>query len=101
ELPHVVGDLRLAHAEVLLELADADALLPLFDGDAGVREVAAAAAVGHHGEHPHPYRVREGAPQCYESVHSFLGAFPADAVLLHDPELFGAHDILPAGLRPL
>ena len=38
----MVGDLRLAHAEVLLELADADALLPLFDGDAGVREVAAA-----------------------------------------------------------
>src|SRR5215203_1573672 len=58
ELLHVIGDLRLAHAEVVLELADADALLPLFGGDSGAGEVAAAAAVGHHGEHPHPYGVR-------------------------------------------
>src|SRR5215210_5954833 len=49
ELLHVVGDLRLAHREGLFELADADALFPLFDGDAGVGEVAAATAVGHHG----------------------------------------------------
>src|SRR5215211_7416365 len=48
ELLHVVGDLRLAHAEDLLELADADAFLPLASRNARVREVAAAAAVGHH-----------------------------------------------------
>src|SRR5215203_5793240 len=61
ELLHVVGDLRLTHTEDLLELADADALLPLDSRDARVREVAAAAALGHHGEHPHPYGVRKGA----------------------------------------
>src|SRR5918994_5398562 len=44
ELLHVVGDLRLAHTELVLELADADALLPLNSRDARVREVAAAAA---------------------------------------------------------
>src|SRR5829696_6340559 len=35
ELLHVVGDLGLAHREVLLELADANAFLPLFGGHAG------------------------------------------------------------------
>src|SRR3712207_2471244 len=57
ELLHVVGDLRLAHAEVLLELADADALVALVGRYARTREVAAAAPLGHHGEHPHPYGV--------------------------------------------
>src|SRR5215203_2625537 len=51
ELLHVVGDLRLAHAEVLLELTDADTLISLRCGHAGGGEVAAAAAVGHHAEH--------------------------------------------------
>src|ERR687895_1999850 len=32
ELLHVVGDLRLAHAKLVLELADADALLPFCRG---------------------------------------------------------------------
>src|SRR5215213_8645805 len=58
ELPHVVGDLRLAHAEDLLELADADALVILARWHAGAGEVTAAAAVGHHAEHPHPDGVR-------------------------------------------
>src|SRR5918992_1685341 len=102
ELLHVVGDLRLTHAEVLLELADADALLPLFDGDAGVREVAATPAVGHHGKHPHSYRVGEGAPQGDESVHPFLGVVPADAVLLNDPEFFSTHSLsCSSGFQPL
>src|SRR5215210_4751747 len=100
ELLHVVGNLRLAHAEDLLELADADAFLPLASRNARVREVAAAAAVGHHAEHPHPYGVREGAAQGDEPVHTFLGAGPAGAVLLQDSELSGAHGVLPAGLRP-
>src|SRR5688500_17598439 len=60
ELLHVIGDFRLAHAELVLELADADALLPLDSRDARIREVAAAAPLGHHGEHPHPYGVRKG-----------------------------------------
>src|SRR5215207_1156410 len=58
ELLHVVGDLRLTHTEDLLELADADALFAFVGGDAGAEEVAAAASVGHHGKHPHPYGVR-------------------------------------------
>src|SRR5918994_2239503 len=93
ELLHVVGDLRLAHREDLLELADTDALLALVGRDARIREVAAATAVGHHGEHPHPYWVGERAPQRDEMVHSFLGAVSADAVLLHDSELIGTHSI--------
>src|SRR5215208_6370969 len=100
ELLHVVGDLRLAHAELVLELADADAFLPLDSRDARVREVAAAAALGHHGEHPHPYRVGKGAAQGNESIHTLILGVPAGAVLLQDPELSGAHGILPAGLRP-
>ena len=36
ELPHVVGDLGLAHAEDPLELADADALVSLVGGHARV-----------------------------------------------------------------
>src|SRR5215211_1197997 len=67
ELLDVVGHLRLAHAEVLLELADADALLPVLGGHARGGEVAAVSAVGHHGEHPHPYGAREGAAQGDES----------------------------------
>src|SRR5215216_6577516 len=54
ELFHVVGDLRLAHAEVVLELADADAVVRVFCRDTQVRQVAAAPTLGHHGEHPHP-----------------------------------------------
>src|SRR5215213_1360284 len=76
ELPHVVGDLRLAHAEVLLELADADTLVPLARRYARAGEVAAAAAVGHHAEHPHPYGVGESPAQGDEPVHPFLGAVP-------------------------
>src|SRR5215218_10028483 len=100
ELLHVVGNLRLAHAEDLLELADADAFLPLASRNARVREVAAAAAVGHHAEHPHPYGVRKGAAQGNESIHILILGVPAGAVLLQDPELSGAHGVLPAGLRP-
>src|SRR5215211_892946 len=102
ELPHVVGDLRLAHAEDLLELADADGLLPLFGGDAGGRKVTAAATIGHHGEHPHPYRVRDGAPQGYELLHPFLSVSLAGAILLHDSELLSAHSVpCSIGFRPL
>src|SRR5829696_949406 len=54
ELLHVVGDLRLAHAEDLLELADADAVVRVFGRDTQVRQVAATPTLGHHGEHPHP-----------------------------------------------
>src|SRR5215216_960089 len=100
ELPHVVGDLRLAHREGFLKLTDADALFSLFDGDAGVGEIAAATALGHHGEHPHPDGVGEGTAQGHEPIHLFLGATLAGAVLLDDSELLGAHDALPAGLRP-
>src|SRR5918992_2861671 len=100
ELLHVVGDLRLAHAELVLELADADALLPLNSRNAGVREVAAAAAVGHHVEHPHPYGVRKGAAQGDEPIHTPILGVPEGTVLLHDPEFPGAHDAPPAGLRP-
>src|ERR687897_711816 len=102
ELLHVVGDLRLAHAEVLLELADADALLPFCRGHAGGGEVAATAAVGHHGEHPHPYGIGEGAPQGDELLHPFFGASLAGPILLHDPELLGTHSVpRSVGLRPL
>src|SRR5215203_3827229 len=102
ELLHVVGDLRLAHAEVLLELADADSLIPLDSRNAGVREVAATPAIGHHGERPYPDGVREGTAQGYEPVHPEpLGSVPADAVLLHDPELLGTHSVPRSeGLRP-
>src|SRR5215212_1335176 len=61
ELLHVVGDLRLAHAELVLKLADADALLPFDRRNARLREVTAATPLGHHGEHPHPYGIREGS----------------------------------------
>src|SRR3712207_9107043 len=47
EFPHVVRDLRLAHAEVILELADANSLVPLVRRDARAGEVAAAAALSH------------------------------------------------------
>src|SRR5215217_6630050 len=102
ELLHVLGDLRLAHAEVLLELADADSLIPLACRNAGVREVAATPAIGHHGEHPYPDGIREGTAQGYEPVHpELLGSVPADAVLLHDPELLGTHSVPRSeGLRP-
>src|SRR5215217_3167912 len=101
ELLHVVGDLRLAHAEVLLKLTDADTLIPLRRGHVGVGEVAATAALGHHGEHPHPYGVGEGAAQGYESLHPFHSSALADGVLLHDAELLGTHSVpLSAGLRP-
>src|SRR3712207_1039918 len=100
ELLHVVGDLRLTHREGFLELADADALFPLFDRDAGVGEVAAATAVGHHGEHPHPYGIGEGAAQGDEPLHRLPGGVLADAVLLNEPEIPGAYAVLPAGLRP-
>src|SRR5215211_4312404 len=79
ELLHVVGDLRLAHAEDLLKLADAYALFAFVGGDAGDGEIAAAAAVGHHGEHPHPYGVAEGAAQGHDLVYPLLGGAPADA----------------------
>src|SRR5215218_4198967 len=84
ELLHVVGDLRLSHAEVLLELADADALLILFGGHTGGGEVAAASSLGHHGEHPQPYGVGDGAAQRDQPVHAFLREVPVDAVLLQD-----------------
>src|SRR5215204_3200027 len=100
ELLHVIGDFRLAHAELVLELADADALLPLDSRDARIREVAAAAPLGHHGEHPHPYGVRKGTAQGNEPIHTLILGFPAGAVLLHDPEFPGAHDTPPTGLRP-
>src|SRR5215217_8906903 len=100
ELLHVVGDLGLAHREGLLELADADALFPLFGGDARYGEVAAASALGHHGEHPHPYGVGEGAAEGDEPVYPLLWAAPTDAILLHDPEFSCAHGVLPTGLRP-
>src|SRR5215217_8809901 len=100
ELLHVVGDFRLAHAELVLELADADAFLPLAGRNARVREVAAAAPLGHHGEHPHPYGVRKGTAQGNEPIHTLILGFPAGAVLLHDPEFPGAHDTPPTGLRP-
>ena len=75
---------------------------PLFDGDAGVREVTATPAVGHHGKHPHSYRVGEGAPQGDELLHPFLGAVPADAVLLNDPEFFNTHSLsCSVGFQPL
>ena len=63
ELPHVVGDLGLAHAEDPLELADADALVSLVRRYARVREVAAVTSVGHHAEHLHPYGIGESAAQ--------------------------------------
>src|SRR5215218_8597216 len=101
ELPHVVGDLRLSHREDFLELADADALLSLFGGHAGGGEVAATAALGHHGEHPHPYGVGEGAAQGHEPLHPSHSAALADGVLLHDAELLGTHSVpSSAGLRP-
>src|SRR5829696_2160772 len=99
ELLHVIGDLRLAHAELVLELADADALLPLDSRDARVREVAAAAAVGHHVEHPHPYGVRKGTAQGNEPIHTLILCFPPGAVLLHDSVFPGAHNTPPPGLR--
>src|SRR5215212_2305010 len=46
ELPHVVGDLRLAHGEVLLELADADALVLLARRYTRAGEVAAPPTLG-------------------------------------------------------
>src|SRR5215212_242675 len=98
ELLHVVGDLRLAHAEVLLKLTDADTLIPLRRGHVGVGEVAATAALGHHGEHPHPYGVGEGAAQGYESLNPFHSAALADGVLLHDAELLGTHSVPPGRL---
>src|SRR5215203_1742273 len=102
ELLHVVGDLRLSHREGFLELADADALFPFVGGHARVRKVAAAASLGHHGEHRHPYGVRESAAQGDEPLHpELLGASLAGAVLPQDPEFLCAHDPLPAGLRPL
>src|SRR5919112_160804 len=101
ELPHVVGDLRLAHREDILELADADALLPFRHGHSGGGEVAATPALGHHGEHPHPYGVGESTAQGHEPVRPFPGYAPGDAVLLDNPEFGGAQDALPAGLRPL
>src|SRR5215217_5867787 len=80
ELLHVVGDLRLAHAEVLLKLTDADTLIPLRRGHVGVGE---------------------GAAQGYESLHPFHSSALADGVLLHDAELLGTHSVpLSAGLRP-
>src|SRR5215212_1537957 len=102
ELLHVVGDLRLTHAEVLLELTDADSLIPLRCGYAGGGEVAAATAVGHHGEHPHPYGVREGVAQGDEPVDPEpLGGVLAGAILLHDPEILGTHSVSrSAGVRP-
>src|SRR5215217_7468126 len=93
ELPHVVRDLRLAHAEVVLELADADALVPLARRYTRAGEVAAASTVGHHAEHPHPYGVGESPAQGDEPVHPFRGAVPTDAVLFYDPELFSAHRV--------
>src|SRR5215208_4992009 len=72
ELLDVVGDLGLAHAEALLELADADAFLPLACRYARVREVAAAAPLDHHGEHPDPYGVGEGAAQRNEPIHALI-----------------------------
>src|SRR5215211_1574817 len=101
ELLHVIGDLRLAHGEVLLKLTDADTLIPLRHGHVGVGEVAATAALGHHGEHPHPYGVGEGAAQGYESLHPSHSAALAGGVLLHDAELLGTHSVpSSAGLRP-
>src|ERR671915_1389069 len=63
ELLHVVGDLRLAHAELVLELADADALVLGFDRDAQIGQVAATPSLGHHAEHTYPYGIGESAPQ--------------------------------------
>src|SRR5215210_2694071 len=102
ELFHVVGDLGLAHPEHFLELADADALFPFVGGDARAGEVAAASSLGHHGEHSHPYGIRESAAQGDEPVHSLLEAGPtADTVLLHDPKLLGAQSFPhTSGLRP-
>src|SRR5215210_2797095 len=100
ELLHVVGDLRLAHAELVLKLADADALLPFDSRDARTREVATATPLGHHGEHPHPYGVREGAAQGDEPIDTLILRLSAGAVLFYDPELPGAHDAPPDGLRP-
>ena len=41
-------------------------------------------------------------PRATSRLHPFLGDVPADAVLLYDPELLGAHDVSPLdGLRPL
>src|SRR5918992_296033 len=76
ELLHVVGDLRLAHAEVLLELADAYALFSLVRGYPRTGEVAATPAVGHHGEHPDPYGVREGAAQGNEPIQALILGIP-------------------------
>src|SRR5215211_1192874 len=101
ELLYVVGDLGLAHVELGLELADADALIPLVRRYARVREIAATPTLGHHGEHPHPYGVGEGAAQGDEPLHPLLWIVLADAVILHDPKLFSAHCISrSAGLRP-
>src|SRR5215212_3258291 len=100
ELLHVVGDLGLAHTKLVLELADADALISLACRHVGGGEIAATPAIGHHGEHPYPDRIGEGAAQGYESLHPFLGAVLGDAVLLHDPEFPAAHEAPPDGLRP-
>src|SRR5215211_3205102 len=100
ELLHVVGDLGLAHTKLALELADADALISLACGHVGGGEIAATPAIGHHGEHPYPDRIGEGAAQGYEPLHPFLGVVLGDAILLHDPEFPGAHEAPPDGLRP-
>src|SRR3712207_6110752 len=101
ELLHVVGDLRLAHAEVVLELADADALVPFVRRDGRSGEVAAAPPLGHSAGHPHAWGVGEGPPQGDEPIHPYLGDVPTDAVLFHYPELFSAHSVpRSAGLRP-
>src|SRR5919199_415710 len=72
ELLHVIGDLRLAHAEVVLELADADAFVLVFGRNSQVRQVAAAPTFGHHGEHPHPDRVGESATKGDEPLDALL-----------------------------
>src|SRR5215207_10132523 len=72
ELLHVVGDLRLAHAEDLLELADAYAVVRVFGRDTQVRQVAAAPTLGHHGEHPHPDGVGERPAQRDEPLDPLL-----------------------------
>src|SRR5919112_1327354 len=72
ELLHVVGDFRLTHAEVVLELADADAFVLVFGWNPQIRQVAAAPAFGHHGEHPHPDGVGESTPQGDEPLDALL-----------------------------
>src|SRR5215217_2427449 len=102
ELPHVVGDLRLAHTEAVLELADADARVSLFSRHAEVGQVAAAASrgrrLGHHAEHPYPYGVRERSTQGYYALDLLLKdglAHHRAIVLLDHAQRFVRHHLLP------